>query len=88
MKLVPSKALNDRLLVLPYPKEEETLESGVIVAESVGQLLKAKVILVSDQVKSINQDEVVIFPEGAGIGQYYDGKYHLWLTEAQVIAIV
>lgn len=84
--------LGPRLLVEPIKKQEETLESGVILAETVNAELSEGIISkMSKEVtafyreKGLEDADIpkegwrVVFSAGTGQGQFQKGKQLLWL---------
>jgi len=73
------KPIGANLLVLPLPQESHQTESKVIIIDN--KLSKAKVMEVSDEYSTIyKKGDVVIYPESAGISQYYKQQNCLWLN--------
>lgn len=68
-----------KILVLPKPKEEHhKTESGLTVVDVT--LSEGVVVAVGREIKDVYKEgDVIIFSKNAGVGQFYQGKAHLWL---------
>ena len=72
--------LGDKILVSVIDKQEEKIGSVIVPGTANAELRLGKVEAVSPQLKDVyNVGDVVLFPKGCGVGQYVDGKPHLWL---------
>jgi co-chaperonin GroES (HSP10) len=89
MKLQPTRLLNSKILVLPKAKEEIKV-GEIILTGQEGNLLEAEVLLVADDIDRavLKKGETIIFHEGLGIKQYYDGKECTYLSITDILAIV
>jgi co-chaperonin GroES (HSP10) len=75
-KIVP---VGENLLVLPLPKENEQSDGGLIMVENT--LTKGKVMEVSHEYYDVyKKGDIVIYPESAGIHQYYKSQNCIWLN--------
>ena len=90
-----------RLLVEPLPKKEETLASGIVLAETVNaDLTEAIVVRVSSGIAAFYEKErlpeseipkvgdKIVFSTGTGLGQHEKGKYLLWLQLGEIWGFV
>lgn len=70
-----------KILVLPVRKEEETLDSGLILPETANaDLSHGLVVSVSNQISHLfKAGDTVLYPSRKGVAQYIDNKPHLWL---------
>jgi co-chaperonin GroES (HSP10) len=89
MRIIPE---GRKILVLPIEAKEEQVESIVIPASvAVANLSDAEVIEVSPELeKKYKRGDIISYPSNAGLGQLYNGKWHLWLREelGEIWAIV
>lgn len=78
MKISP---VGTKLLIIPIAKEDETLDSGIIMAASTNaELNTGKVVAVSSQISDLYKEgDVILYPSKKGVGIVLDGKPHLWL---------
>lgn len=73
------KPVGKSILIVPLPKENEQSEGGLIIVDNT--LTKGKVMEVSAEFdETYKKGDIVIFPEGAGIHQYYRNQNCLWLV--------
>ena len=71
--------IGDNILVLPLPKENHERESGIVIVDNT--LTKGKVMEVSNEYQDVYQKgDIVIYPESAGVSQYYRSQNCLWLN--------
>jgi co-chaperonin GroES (HSP10) len=77
--------LGNKVLVLPLERKEE-IHNGIIHAESTyANLAHGKVVEVSPQLSHLYQvGDTVLYNSKAGIGQHYQGAFHLWLFHRDV----
>jgi co-chaperonin GroES (HSP10) len=78
--------IGNKLIVLPSEKKEETLASGIIVAETANaNLLEGKVLEAAKEFEHlVKQGDTVIFSSGSGVGQFYNGKPVIWLQIGEI----
>lgn len=69
-----------KILVLPRPKEDHhTTESGLAIVDV--NLSEGVIVAVGNEVKDIYKEGmVIIYSKGSGVGQFYQGKAHLWIS--------
>lgn len=73
------KPVGKSILILPLPKENEQSEGGLIIVDAT--LSKGRVMEVSAEYgETYTKGDIVIYPEGAGIHQYYKSQNCLWLN--------
>lgn len=82
MHSIPVKPVGNKVLISPLPKEEEELNSGIIIPESVNaELREGLIVEVSDSVKDLYEiGQTVLYYYGKGVGQVFNGKAYLWLN--------
>lgn len=70
-----------KILVLPLPKKEETLPSGIVMPENAfADLREAKVVAVSSEVAHLYKEgDIILKPEKKGVAQLLNGEVHLWV---------
>lgn len=70
-----------KLLVRPLPKEDEVLDSGIIMpGVANANLMRGEVVAVSSQIKELYKiGDVVLYPEKKGTAQVINQVAHLWL---------
>lgn len=75
--------LGSRILVAPLPKATFVTETSIQLTES---LERGKVMEVSPEISNLyKKGDIVMFSEGAGIGQYYKQQQCLWLDGSRDI---
>lgn len=69
-----------KILVLPKPKEDHhKTESGLAVVDV--NLSEGIIVAIGHEIKDIYKEgDVIIFSKNSGIGQFYQGKAHLWMS--------
>ncbi len=81
MKIIP---VGQKILVKPLEAKESKSSGGIIIPDSVNvaDLREAEVVEVSDELKDkFTPGQIVLYPSKAGLGQEYNGVYHLWLRQ-------
>lgn len=81
MKITP---VGQKILVLPLETKETTTDGGIIIPSSVAtaDLREAQIVEVSDELTNkYKPGQKVLYPSRAGLGQDYNGAFHLWLRE-------
>lgn len=69
-----------KVLVLQLEKKEEKIDSIIVPETANADLREGIVAEVGEAVKHLYKvNDTVIYPAGAGVGQFYQGKPHLWL---------
>lgn len=69
-----------KVIVLPLEKKEEKLDSLIIPETANSDLREGIVVEVGEAVTNqYKKGDTVLYPSGAGVGQYYKGKPHIWL---------
>lgn len=83
MPLKNIQPVGQKVLVLPLKKQEEKVNetSEIILAETVNANLSEGIVeAVGESVSKIyKKGDKVLFPSGAGAGQFLNGKHYLWL---------
>ena len=81
MALKRIQPVGQKLLVSPLKKVEEKLDSNIVIAETVNaDLTEGIVEEIGDAVQHLyKKGDKVLFPTGAGQGQFLNGKHYLWL---------
>lgn len=76
------------MIVLPIEKKEEQVGSIIIPGTVNMNLLYAKIIAVStDETHQYKVGDVVIHPEGSGVGHMVGGKTYLFLQFQEIWAV-
>lgn len=81
MKITP---VGKKLLVLPIESQESKSSGGIVIPTSVAEanLKEAEVVEVSAEISiRYKPGDKILYPSKAGLGQEYNGKFHLWLRE-------
>ena len=84
-------AIGENILIEPLASDTHETSAGLIISE---QLMKGKVIAVSDEYKHIYaKNDTVLYAKEAGIDQFYGKKKCLWLNAkgfpaGHIVAIV
>jgi len=78
MKILP---VGTKLIVLPLPREDEQLESGIFIPGTANaNLMRGEVIAVSNEISNLyKKGDVILYPEKKGVGFIQDNKAYLWL---------
>lgn len=76
------KLLRDRILVERIT--QNTTPGGIIIGTSLDVSRRGKVIDLGPQVKGINKDDIVVYPEYAGMTVSLDGKEYDLLVDIDV----
>ncbi len=72
-------AQGSNLLVFPVSKENYVTDGGIEIVDVV--LAQGEVIEVSDEYSNLyKQGDIVMYSEGAGISQPYNGKLCIWIS--------
>ena len=94
MNKLPQQLFNNKLIVKPLPKQDETI-NGIVIAASVNaKLLEGEVLATCETLKDSNGDvvikvgEVVLYPEGVGVGQIFNNQECLWIAAHEIWAVV
>lgn len=68
-----------KILVLPKPKEDHhKTKSGLAIVDV--NLSEGVIVAVGNEMKDVYKEgDVVIYSKNSGVGQFYQGKAHLWL---------
>jgi len=85
------KPVGNRLIVLPLPRKEESLDNGLVLPESANaDLAIGKVVEVPNSLNELyKENDIVLFPSKSGVGQMYNGKPHLWINaETEIWGII
>lgn len=76
--------IGNKLIVLPIDRKEEVNSKGIIIPETANaNLTEGVVVEVADELANKNLAKVgdtVIYSSGSGVGCFYKGKPHVWLT--------
>lgn len=82
-----NKPLHDKALLEALPKEEKT-KSGLYLPDSIlPQLMRGKLIDVSDGCLDVKKGDVVLYESGAGSEVEVDGKMLLLISESRITMI-
>ena len=86
------KPLADRVLVLPAPAEEKTID-GIIIPDSAKEKpLKGKVIAIGNGTKDeemvVKPDDTVLYGKYAGTEIELDGEKYLIMKQSDILAIL
>jgi co-chaperonin GroES (HSP10) len=82
--------IGPRLIVLPIEKKEEKVEgSTIIIPETANANLSSGVVVAAAKEFEhlIKVGDEVIFSTGTGVGTFYQGKPHLFLTVSEIWGI-
>ena len=86
MKVI--KPLGDRVLVLPQPKEEKTV-NGIIVPDSLKETQShGEVIAIGNSVNFLNEGDTVLYNKRIGTAYESDGIKYIIVHESDILAIV
>lgn len=83
----PLQPQGDKLIVSPFKRKEEKLDSLYIPATANAQLSVGEVISVSPDLVGIKNGDIVTYPTGTGTGQLIGGNPALWLTQRDIWGI-
>lgn len=91
-KVKPIAGTQNRVLVEPYPSEEET-SGGIVIPDTAKEKpQKGKVVAVSDDLKdeqaTVKEGTDVIYGKYAGTEFSFDGKDYLIMRESDIYAIL
>lgn len=87
MSKKPDYLLGGRILVKPLKSKEEKIDSIVIPSTANSELSEGLVVMVDKEItKYIDKGHIVVYPTGAGVGQFVDNEPHLWLQAQDVWA--
>ncbi len=89
-KVKPIAGTNNRVLVEPYPSEEETA-GGIVIPETAKEKpQRGKVIAVSDDLQdtpaSVKEGNEVLYGKFAGTEFSFEGKDYLIMRESDIYA--
>lgn len=87
---IPSgRPLSNKILIKLLPKPEKT-KGGIILTEAatVNPLVEAVVILVSPEVKSVQQFDKVLVPKDCGTPVEIDGENYRFIQEQDPFYII
>lgn len=86
-KKMPDLLLGGRIIIKVLRSEEYNIDSIVIPKSTNSNLSEGLVIKVDPDIeKYIKEGNIVIYPTGAGVGQYIGNDPCLWLTVNEVWA--
>lgn len=86
-KKLPDLLMGGRLIVKVLKSEEQQIESLVIPATANSALSEGLVMMVDPVIeKLVPVGNIVVFPTGAGVGQYIGNDPCLWLEVNNVWA--
>lgn len=81
--------IGNKLIVLPLERKEEKIDSIIIPETANADLIEGKVIEAAKEFEHLlKPGDVVVFSKGSGVGQFYNGKPHIWLRVDEVWATV
>jgi len=88
MAKLPSKLWNGMVIVQVIDSKEETTEGGIVIPESANAALSEGIVLRSaeDAKDDYNEGDAVLYPSGAGNGQFIDGKACIWIQKSKIWA--
>ena len=88
MKEIKIKPLGDRVLILPQPKEEKTV-NGIIIPDSFKETQShGEVIAIGNSVKFVNEGDIVLYNKHIGTEYESDGIKYIITNENDILAIV
>lgn len=86
MKVI--KPLGDRVLILPQPKEEKTV-NGIIIPDSCKETQShGEVIAIGNSVKDLHEGDTVLYNKHIGTEYESDGTKYMIIHESDILAIV
>ena len=86
MKVI--KPLGDRVLILPQPKEEKTV-NGIIIPDSFKETQShGEVIAIGNSVEFLNEGDIVLYNKHIGTEHESDGIKYIIAHESDILAIV
>lgn len=86
MKVI--KPLGDRVLILPQPKEEKTV-NGIIIPNSFKETQShGEVVATGNSVKFLNEGDTVLYNKHVGTEYESDGIKYIIVQENDILAIV
>lgn len=85
MVTFPKKPVGNKIIAKPVERQEEMIGS-IIVPTTVNMRLQyAQVVAMTDEVDhKFMLGDIIIFPEGAGIGQMIRGEFYLWFQIPEI----
>lgn len=84
---MPDQLMGGRIIVKVLPSKEEQIESIIIPKTANASLQEGLVVKADPDIsKYIKEGNIVIYPAGAGVGQYIGNDAHLWLEGRDVWA--
>lgn len=86
MKVI--KPLGSRVVILPQPTEEKTV-NGIIIPDSCKEKqICGEVISIGKDVKELNAGDIVLYNKYAGTEYTTDDMKYVIMQESEVLAIV
>jgi co-chaperonin GroES (HSP10) len=86
--MFPIQPRGNKIIALPIEKKEEQVGSIIIAATVNMALSYAEVIAVDVEAgHQYNVGDVVIHPEGSGVGHMIAGKTYIWLQVPEIWGI-
>lgn len=84
---MPDQLMGGRIIVKVLPSKEEKIDSIVIPASANANLQEGLVIKADPDIsKYIKEGNIVVYPSGAGVGQFIGNDPCLWLEGRDVWA--
>lgn len=78
---VPVRPVGKKIIVFPEQKKEENLNGVIIPMGANAQLSEGIVVEVSDEVADLYRvGDTVLYHEGKGVHQNFNGAWYLWLN--------
>lgn len=69
-----------KILALPLQAKEEKVESIILPETANANLSTAEIVAVGSSVADVYKvGDKILYASGAGVGQFYNGKPHIWL---------
>jgi co-chaperonin GroES (HSP10) len=88
MAKLPSKLWNGMVIVEVFDAKEDTTDSGIVIPESVNAALSEGVVIrvAEDAKDDYAEGDIVLYPSGAGNGQFINGKTCIWINKSKIWA--
>lgn len=80
----PLQPQGDKLIVQPFKRKEEKLNSLVVPATANAELEVGEILAVSQDMVGLSQGDIVTYPAKTGVGQLISGNPCLWITQRDI----
>lgn len=88
MVTFPVEPVGNKIIAHPVEKQEEMIGSIIVPTTVNVRLQYAEVVVVTDEVEhKYKPGDIIMFPEGAGIGQMIKGEFYLWFQIPEIWGI-